>query len=39
MAHYFIDDQWNLIKGSLSVDQISKLAKEYQDQYFPGQRC
>jgi len=36
MTHYFIDDQWNLIKGPLSVDEISKLANEYQDKYFPG---
>ena len=38
MTHYFIDDQWNLIKGPLSVDEISKLANEYQDKYFPGQK-
>lgn len=38
MTHYFIDDQWNLIKSPLSVDEISKLANEYQDKYFPGQK-
>jgi hypothetical protein len=38
MTHYFIDDQWNLIKGPLSVDEISKLANEYQDKYFAGQK-
>jgi hypothetical protein len=36
MTHYFIDDQWNLIKGPMSVDEISKLANEYLDQYFPA---
>jgi hypothetical protein len=36
MTHYFIDDQWNLIKGPMSVDEISKLANEYQHQYFPA---
>jgi hypothetical protein len=38
MTHYFIDDQCNLIKGPMSVDEISKLANEYQDQYFHGQK-
>ena len=38
MTQYFIDDQWNLIKGPLSVNEISKLANEYQDKYFPGTR-
>ena len=38
MTHYFIDDQWNLIKGPLSVDEISMLANEYQGKYFPGQK-
>jgi len=31
-----IDEQWNLIKGRLPVDEISKLANEYQDKYFPS---
>ena len=38
MTHYLIDDQSNLITGPMSVDEISKLANEYQDQYFPGQK-
>jgi hypothetical protein len=38
MTHYFIDDQWNLIKGPMSVEEISMLANEYQDQYFPGRK-
>jgi hypothetical protein len=37
MAHYFIDDQWNLIKGSAVGGSNIEARRKYQDQYFPGQ--
>jgi hypothetical protein len=34
MPQYVIDDKWNLIKGPMSVQEISVLANEYQSKYF-----
>jgi hypothetical protein len=37
MPEYLIDDNWNHVKGSLSEQEISDVANEYQQKFFPNQ--